>query len=47
MNQEEKAIVAKYASENGIAKAVRHFKDTNLKETRDWKRMYKNELKAA
>lgn len=42
MNQEEKAKVAKYASENGVAKAVRHFKDLNLKETsvRGWKRLY-------
>ena len=45
--QEEKAGIAKYASEHGVLKAVRHFKDKDLKESsvRDWKRLYEKELK--
>ena len=48
MKQEEKAKVAKYASKNGVAKALRHFKEMNLKETsvRDWKKLYEKELKS-
>ena len=48
MKQEEKAKVAKYASENGVAKALRHFKEMNLKETsvRDLKKLYEKELKS-
>ena len=48
MKQEEKAKVAKYSSENGVAKTLRHFKQMNLKETsvRDWKKLYEKELKS-
>ena len=40
--------MAKYTSENGVARTLRHFKDINLKETsvRDWKRAYEKELKS-
>ena len=46
-NNKEKVRVAKYASENGIMSAVRHFKDMDLKEAtvRGWKKAYENELK--
>ena len=38
-SEKEKALVGKYASEHGVLKAVRHFKDMNLKEStvRDWR----------
>ncbi len=47
ISQEEKAVVAKYASEHGVAKAVKKFKEKNVKETsvRDWKRLFEKELK--
>ena len=46
-SEKEKAIIAKYASEHGVAKAVRHFQGKNIKESsvRDWKRIYEKELK--
>ena len=46
-SEKEKAVVAKYASEHGVAKAVRHFRGKNVKESsvRDWKRIYEKELK--
>ena len=48
ISKEDKAKVAKYASENGVAKALRHFKAMNLKEStvRDWKKVYEKELKS-
>ena len=43
----DKADIGKYASEHGVAKAVRHFKDKDVKESsvRDWKKLYEKELK--
>ena len=48
LSQEDKAKVAKYASENGISKARKYFKEMNLKETsvRDWKKAYEKALKS-
>ena len=48
VSPKNKTQVAKYASENGVARTLRHFKDINLKETsvRDWKRAYEKELKS-
>ena len=45
--QSEKLSVGRYASENGVAAAVRHFKERNLKEStvRDWRNLYLMELK--
>ena len=42
ISQEEKAKIAKYASENGISKAVKHFADKNVKKStvRGWKSAY-------
>ena len=44
----DKAVVAKYACENGIAANIRHYasKQMNLKEStvRDWRRVYLSEL---
>ena len=47
LSSEEKATIAKYAFENGIANAVRHFKGKKLKATSvsDWKKIYERELK--
>ena len=47
ISQEEKAKIARYASENGISKAVKHFADKNVKEStvRGWKLAYEKELK--
>ena len=46
-SEKEKAVIAKYASGHGVAKAVRHFQGKNIKESsvRDWKRIYEKELK--
>lgn len=43
----DKVQVAKSTSENEIAKALRHLKSINLKQTsvRDWKKAYEKELK--
>ena len=43
----EKAVVCRYASQHGVARACRHFKEKNLKENtvRDWLKIYKQELK--
>ena len=40
ISQEEKATVARYASENGVPRTLKHFKELKLKETsvRDWKK---------
>ena len=48
INSEDKLAVAKYAAEHGVAKAVRRFKDKELKESsvRDWKKAYLKELKS-
>ena len=47
ISQAEKAAVAKYASENGVTKAVQHFKDKNVKASsvRDWMHLYKKVIK--
>ena len=39
--------MARYASENGVTRAIRHYKDLNLKEAsvRDWK-LYEKELQS-
>lgn len=46
-SEEDKVVIAKYASEHGVAKAVRHFQGKSVKESsvRDWKRIYEKELK--
>ena len=43
----EKAVIAKYACEHGVAKAVKHFKGQELKKStvRDWKTAYESQLK--
>ena len=43
----EKATIGKYASENGVASAVKKFKTKNLKESsiRDWQDAYLKEFK--
>ena len=43
----EKAEIAKYASENGVVRAVRYFKEKNVKKSSivDWKKAYEKELK--
>ena len=45
--QKDKLTIAKYASEYGVARSVRKFKDKNLKDSsvRDWKRLYEDEIK--
>lgn len=45
-SNEEKATIGKYASEHGVARAGRHFKDKNVKESsiRDWKKAYEIEV---
>ena len=47
LSQEKKAEIARYASEHGVLKAVRNFKEMNVKETsvRDWRNLYLLELK--
>ena len=47
LSPEEKAKIGKYASENGVARAVRKFSEKKVKESsiRDWRRMYEKELK--
>ena len=46
ISPKEKAANGKYARENGVASAVRKFKDKNLKESsvRDWRNAYIKEL---
>ena len=48
LSLKEKAEIERYASEHGIAKARRHFKDKQLKDSsiRDWRKAYETELKA-
>ena len=43
----EKAVIAKYACEHGVAKAVKHFKGQELKKStvRDWKTALKANLR--
>jgi hypothetical protein len=45
-SSEKKAMIAKYASENRVSRALRHFSDKNLKEStvRDWVKVYRLEL---
>ena len=45
--QGKKLRVAKYASMNGVAQAVRHYKEKNMKEgsVMDWKKAYEKELR--
>ncbi len=47
LSQEDKAKVAKYASENGVPRALRNFKEMELKgsSVRDWKMAYEKALK--
>ena len=42
----EKATIGRYASEHGVANAVKHFKEKVLKEStvRDWRNLYRKEL---
>ena len=47
-SEKEKVVIAKYASEHGVARAVCHYQGKNVKESsvlRDWKRIYVKELK--
>ena len=46
LSPEDKAIIAKYASDNGVARAVRKFKEKKLKESsaRDWRNLYCRDL---
>ena len=46
-SKEEKVVIAKYASEHGVAKAIWHFQSKNAKENsvRGWKRIYEKELR--
>ena len=46
VSREDKAIIGKYASENGVSRAVRYFKEKYLKESsiRDWKKAYEKEV---
>ena len=46
VSREDKAIIGKYASENGVSRAVRYFKEKDLKESsiRDWKKAYEKEV---
>ena len=45
-NAKDKATIGAYASLHGVAKAIRHFKEQQLKEStvRDWKKLYEKEL---
>ena len=47
LTQNEKAAIGRYTSEHGITKAVRHYKEKDVKETSvwDWKNLYEKELK--
>ena len=47
LTQKEKAMIAKYASEHGVTKAVKRYSDKDVKESsvRDWKKMYEKELR--
>ena len=42
ISQESKAEIGKYASENGVTRAIKNFKDKNLKPStvRDWRTLY-------
>ena len=46
-SDKDKAIIGKYASEHGVARSLRQFREKNLKESsvREWKKAYLNELK--
>lgn len=46
LSPEDKVAIAKYASENGVASAVRKFKEKKLKESsvRDWRNLYCKDL---
>ena len=46
LSLEKKAKIGKYASVNGVANAVKHYKDLNLKESsvRDWRDAYLQEV---
>ena len=46
LSPEEKATIAKYASDHGVSKALKHFKEKQLKESsvRDWLKLYRLEL---
>ena len=46
-SDEAKLKIGKYACEHGVMKAVRHFKEKNVKEStvRDWKKIYERVLK--
>lgn len=48
LSLEIKAKIGRYASEHGVTKARRHFKDMQLKDSsiRDWRKAYETELKA-
>ena len=48
LSLEKKAEIGKYASENGVAKAARHYKDLDVKESsvRDWRDAYLKEIRA-
>ena len=41
LSPENKAVITKYASENGVARAVRKFKEKKLKESRQHERLAK------
>ena len=47
LSLEIKAEIGKYASENGVAKAVRHYEDLNVKDSsvRDWRDAYLKEVR--
>ena len=47
ISQESKAEIGKYASENGVTRAIKNFKDKNLKPStvRDWRTLYLPQLK--
>ena len=46
-SSEEKATIGRYASEHGVAKAMKHFKDKGAKESsvQDWMKVYERELR--
>ena len=46
-SENDKALIAKYASEHGVSKALKHFREKDLKESsvRDWKKAYEKELR--
>ena len=47
ISPEDKATIGRYASENGVTKALHCFKEKKLKEStvRDWKKAYELALK--